>query len=397
MQAVIVSFDSLAANSLACYGNDWVETPNWDRLAATGAVFDRHFLPDTIGPTAGLAWTTGRQSLLPHASPATVSLGQRLKSSGVATRLVTASEQTAWQQRAEFDQTIVVHGREGLNAQPADVPFAQAVKAGLSEWNDVAFEQRPRLLWLHSSGPGIPPLGFDSLYFEDFEERGINLTEFSEEERSQHPAVYGGAVSLLDHWLGELLTGIETATEPTLIVMMAAQGYLWHQIPSFKTNESQIARPMLNDQRIRTPLTLNAFGDDRFAEMKSLRCNRLVQTVDLTATLLDWFGVIGATTDPSPAGQSWLRECTDDVPARSFLLIGDNDGNDAVRTEQWLCLRERRSTASTDSSVSNSADTCSLFAKPEDIWDINDIASQQPEVVSELLQHMPAQRLIRGD
>ena len=34
MYAVIVSFDSLATNSIGCYGNEWIETPHLDRLAA---------------------------------------------------------------------------------------------------------------------------------------------------------------------------------------------------------------------------------------------------------------------------------------------------------------------------------------------------------------------------
>lgn len=387
MQALIVSFDSLATNSLGCYGNDWVETPNWDRLAATGVVFDQHF-SDAIGRLAGMAWATGKHSLSPQDLSTRFSPGSRLHSNGIATHLVSSAER-AWCQRAEFDKVTIATGRDGIDCQPDDVPFAQVVKAGLAAWHDESFQKQSRLLWLHSPGPGVPPRGFDSLYFEDFEERGVNFEELSDEARSRHVAVYGGAVSLMDYWLGVLLQGIEKTSQPTLIVVMAAQGHLWQQIPSFRTNETQIEKPILSDQRIRTPLTLKVIGDERFERLPSLRSNRLVQTIDLAPTLFDWFGVAEASTEQKLAGQSWLRECTSDVPAREFLWIGDNDGHDAVRTGQWLCVRETRAKTTPSDSTSDSDFALSLFAKPEDIWDVNDIALQQPDIVTELLRHIP--------
>ncbi len=390
MQAVIVSFDSLAANSLGCYGNEWIETPHWDRLAATGVVFDRNFA-DTLGPCAGMSWADGQHALRRPVSGERIAIGRRLKSSGVATKLIVAGQLQSWYQSAGIESYLSVEGREGLDAQPDEVPFAQLVKAGLTAWNDRSFAEAHRLLWLHSPGPGIPPMGFDDLYFEDFEERGQSIADLTEQERAGHPAVYAGAVSLIDHWLGELLAGIfeQTPADPLLVIVMAARGHLWHRIKASRLDSLQIPRPPLCDQLIRTPLILKMLGDDRFNGFESLRSDRLVQTCDLAPTLLEWFGHPQSRTADSLEPQSWLQELTETVPGRSSVWIGNESGSDAVRTAEWLCVRDRTESRLTNPQVSDQPARVALFEKPEDIWDVSDVASQQPEIVAELLTRFP--------
>ena len=391
MQAVILSFDSLASNALGCYGNEWIETPNWDRLAADGIVFDRHFA-DTVGLDAGMSWAIGTLANSPATTTSSVSLGNRLRESGVASTLITANNQLHWQIRAEFDSTSIVDGRDGFEAQPDEVSIAQLVKAGLSKWNDASFQKQPRLLWLHAPSPSAPPHGFDSLYFEDFEERGQQISELSDEVRLKHPAVYAGTVSLIDHWLGELLTGIESNSnsEPTLVIVMAAKGHLWQQIAKSKQTENQDTSASMSDQCIRAPLVLKVIGDRRFLEFRCFRSGRLVQTCDLIPTLIDWFGVVSPAIEKSLDGQSWLREATEEVPSRPRLLIRGIDYFDALRTSEWLCVRDKSTNSTTDIESSHQSPRAALYAKPEDIWDVNDIACQQPDLVNELLNHFPA-------
>ena len=38
--AIVVMFDSLQFNYVGCYGNDWIKTPNMDRLAREGVLFE---------------------------------------------------------------------------------------------------------------------------------------------------------------------------------------------------------------------------------------------------------------------------------------------------------------------------------------------------------------------
>ena len=52
MRLIVLTFDRLPARLLACYGNEWMETPAFDQLAARSTVFEQHFaeLPGEQAP-----------------------------------------------------------------------------------------------------------------------------------------------------------------------------------------------------------------------------------------------------------------------------------------------------------------------------------------------------------
>jgi hypothetical protein len=80
---------------------------------------------------------------------------------------------------------------------------------------------------------------------------------------------------------------------------------------------------------------------------------------------------------------------TEDLPARSAVWYGDGIEAKAIRTNDWLCIQASCTDSQVDHSQSNHTNQTALFFKPEDIWDVNDVASQQPEVVAELLSQIP--------
>jgi arylsulfatase A-like enzyme len=60
MNVIVVVCNSLHLGFLGPYGNGWIETPNLDRLAAEGIVFDQHFPENLTTLPTRRSWWTGR-------------------------------------------------------------------------------------------------------------------------------------------------------------------------------------------------------------------------------------------------------------------------------------------------------------------------------------------------
>lgn len=60
MNVIVVVCNSLHLGFLGAYGNSWIETPNLDRLAAEGVVFDHHYPENLTTLPTRRSWWTGR-------------------------------------------------------------------------------------------------------------------------------------------------------------------------------------------------------------------------------------------------------------------------------------------------------------------------------------------------
>lgn len=61
--AIVIMFDSLQFNYLGCYGNTWIETPNMDRLAREGVLFENCYIEGVPTVPCRRAMHTGRYTL----------------------------------------------------------------------------------------------------------------------------------------------------------------------------------------------------------------------------------------------------------------------------------------------------------------------------------------------
>ena len=55
MKILVVEASAVHLGFVGCYGNEWVATPNLDRLAAESVVFDQH-IADAPEPFAAASW-----------------------------------------------------------------------------------------------------------------------------------------------------------------------------------------------------------------------------------------------------------------------------------------------------------------------------------------------------
>ncbi len=61
--AIVIMFDSLQRTYLGCYGNTWIKTPNMDRLAREGALFENSYTEGLPTVPCRRAMLTGRYTL----------------------------------------------------------------------------------------------------------------------------------------------------------------------------------------------------------------------------------------------------------------------------------------------------------------------------------------------
>ena len=172
--AIIISLGGVTAASLGCYGNGWIETPNLDRLAADGFVFDHCFADGPCPLAARQAWWTGRHQFLEtacrsgdgftptdHPGAPQPNLVNLLRLNGIQTTLIRVSARSGGDSTAVdagFAQTIEV------DASPTGA--VEPILVAAQRWLQQAAKQAPFLLFLDcptandlpsSRGAGGPP------------------------------------------------------------------------------------------------------------------------------------------------------------------------------------------------------------------------------------------------
>lgn len=471
LKAVVLTFDRMPAHLLGCYGNEWTETPGFDRLAARASVFDQHFaeLPGPVGPDH--SWWTGQFEFFAESGAEKLNDGEEspnwirsLAAQGVRCRLV--AEDSEGLPTELFNSSETVSGADGLNAEHDNVPIARLVQRGIellggddaADASAATNESSPELLWLHSRGvpsPWLPPRLFAELYLDELEElldgesgseiaRNLvnqfetepdlirlllsdwqrDVEDDSTEAKAEPRAgadpgdvetreleqqisrlVFAGYVSMIDRWLLKLLSAIESCDDRVLLIVSANQGRSFGEGTDLMVDP--VRQPVgdsdgssghaagksgngragsLYDSELRTPLMIAEYRADSGDQSFGSRHWALVQPIDVAATVHEWFcraadesAAETSGTKPDLDGCSLLEAISGGTPnghERTFHL--GPDGQVGVRNRHWALL------ASDVNVLDDSA--VRLFAKPDDQWDVNDVSSQYPEEVDDMLE-----------
>jgi hypothetical protein len=257
-------------------------------------------------------------------------------------------------------------GEDGLDVAAADLPFAKLVQRATAVLTDSPTADR--LLWLSSAGlPDIcrPPEGALDLYVEEFAQHEIDWEALSPEAFGRHPPIRAAYLSILDHWLGQLREAVGKLSGPVLLIVVGCEGLVWQPVPRRQPIPSG-----LEAQVTESPWLLWASD----GSVTPGRSAALVQLSDLPPTVAEWW--LASESKPSilnPQSSLWpvLRgECT---THRETTASRGPDGAVSVRT------------ATESVTFANDAAHAHAFLKPEDAWDVNDIAASTPELVAQLV------------
>lgn len=354
--ALVITLDRFPASILGCYGNEWIETPHVDRFAARGQVADNCWTP-RIGPATADDVFSAANCVTP------------VKSESVRTLLFQEADAQVDFSSLKFSHRETVRGELGPTAKPDRIPLAALARRVQTAWAAERSAGRSCLMWIHGAGlsiPAFPPAGFADLYQDEFEDREVKFDTMSEEERFHHPSTTAGMASLLDHWIGQAVAATQgdTATTPTLIVFTAAQGIGWHPLPnSFGPLDE------LRSQAAHVPWIVHAVREDRESPCAGLRTDRLCSPRQL-GPLLD----------------GWFRSADVAVEASDKITTTSPSGAMRITALDWAAIFPR---CAMPTALSGHGTRPLLFSKPEDFWEVNNLAEVAPEIVEGLLRGQP--------
>lgn len=336
MKIVVVDALGVHLGFLGCYGCDWVATPTLDRLAAQGVVFDRHYVevPRTDVQMPPLPWL-GRW---PSSAPAEPSLGDALTAAGLAwVPLSCDSLQT-------FQKTF----QEGLDQFGDRSGVCWLAGPSLTPPWDLP-EDLLEVYWEEDEVPEPivqPPLGRTPPGFQPF-----NLQN-----------TYAAVVTFFDAQIGLLVEELEKRgwLEETILIITAGSGF-----PLGEHGEIGLGLSRLHEELVHVPLVMR-LPQGRCA---GLRIPGLTQPLDLGPFLAEALGISRFQDQGRNLGPLLRQEV---AMVRPYACSRTIAGSWALRTPEESLL------------LSQGEDRPALYRQPEDRWEVNDVAQQQPELVDHL-------------
>jgi len=376
MKAIMVMFDSLNRRMLQPYGCDWVKTPNFQRLAEKSVTFERSYIGSMPCMPARRELHTGRYNFL-HRSwgplePFDDSMPQLLKEHGVHSHLVT-DHQHYWEDGGgtyhnRYSTYEFIRGQEGdlwkgvvgdVDAETekkhpgaymfrqdqinrtyltteADMPQAKTFDLGLEfiQTNHGADNWFLQLETFDPHEPFFTQQEWKDLYPHDYDGPPFDWPPYDRvtqppEQVAHVQYEYAALMTMCDHYLGKVLDAMDEHNmwEDTMLIVNTDHGYLLGEHDWWAK-----ARMPWYNELANTPLFI---WDPRSAKANERR-NSLVQTIDLPATLLEYFGV----ARPSDMeGQPLRQTIADDTPVREFALFGVHGGHVNITDGRYVYMR----------------------------------------------------------
>jgi arylsulfatase A-like enzyme len=300
LNVVLIGLDTVRYDHLGCYGYERATSPNADRLAGDGVLFENVV---SQAPWTLPSFATILTSLYPDQHGANAvrtslgttfpTLGELLRENGYATGAIinAAYLKPRFQVDRGFD----------FYAQPTG-RVATGTTAEALTWIDQNRDS-PFFMFVHYFDPHLPyspPVPYDTIFDPDYTGhlgRSFDLTRFPDAKttdfeamRTLEPAdwdhiraLYDGEIAFTDEAVGDLLKGLKERglTKNTLIVFLSDHGEEFFEHGGFEHGHT------LYNELLRVPLIFSLPG----RLPRGVRIGRQVRLVDIAPTIMDLLGL----------------------------------------------------------------------------------------------------------
>jgi arylsulfatase A-like enzyme len=381
---LLLDIPGLQLAYLGCYGNDWVATPNLDRLASEGVLFDAHYL----GRPGDLR--SGRCHFPRPTEVADESGADR-----------------NWFLENNAPISFCVMEALDVLSAPLSERFSKILKGVVA-----ALKKKPRpekqLIW--AEFPSLAPpwdLPSDMLdaYFDESSEPPVEEEDEEEDDEEEDSAPQAEQTKPCDslqpwpHPPAQLPPGDDSFdrlqfTYAAVVTYVDAQigwlidklrpGGLLDQIMLVVTASSALSlgehgwigrqRAWQHEEAVHLPLLL------RFpkGEQAGWRIGALTQSIDIVPTLMDYLELAPA---PLP-GRSLRPLIAHEVnEVHEHIASGDRVGDSvewSLRTLEWALLLPLAGPAGDPQRLPQ------LYVKPDDRWEVNNVYQHHPELVEQM-------------
>lgn len=358
-------FDSLNKKHLSPYGNDWVKTPNFDRLAEKTVAFENFYMGSTPCMPSRRELHTGRYNFL-HRSwgpiePFDDSMPELLKKSGVYTHLVTDHyhyfEEGGATYHGRYNSWELFRGQEGdpwkgvignveipeyeptvakkpsfrqnwinreYQKEEKDQSITKTFKSGMEfiKTNSLEDNWFLQLEVFDPHEPFLSPDSYNELYPHDYDGKTFDWPSYApvaenEDVINHANCEYASLVSMCDANLGKVLDLMDEKDmwKDTMLIINTDHGFLLGEHQWWGKN----IQPMFNEIA-NTPFFI---WDPRNPQKNEKRL-ALAQTIDLAPTLLEFFNV---EIPGDMQGRPLTPAIIDDSPIRQTALFGIHGGH----------------------------------------------------------------------
>lgn len=380
MTILLLDIPGLHLAYLGCYGNDWVATPNLDRLASEAVLFDAHYL----GRPGDLR--SGRFRFpRPTDAPDETDLHPH------------------WFR--ESNAAVSFHVIDAVDSSlPLDQRFHQVLRGIVAAMKQKTRPQK-ELIW--AEFPSLaPPWNLPgSMLDAYFDEAGEDAENEDDEEVDSEPEpeptdaqprerlepwpdppaqvppgddacdrlqfTYAAVVTHVDAQIGWLIDRLSRGglLDSLLLTITSSRA-----LPLGEHGWIGPQRAWQHEEAVHVPLLLRLPQ----ADQAGLRIGALTQSIDVVPTLIDYLELAPASLPGRSLRPLIAHEVTE---LHAHVCSGDRIGASvewALRTRQWAFLLPL---------LSPEADrqrSPQLFVKPDDRWEVNDVYQHHPELVEHL-------------